>query len=73
MYLGSRFESAELWRSDVGSVMQQFVFSTFSNKQEVEATLITAEHVLPLHTHMHTHTDSKVRYEEQLFILQNTL
>lgn len=50
MYLGSRFESAELWRSEVGSVVQQFVFHEFSNEQEVKTALVTAEHVLPLHT-----------------------
>lgn len=31
----------------MGSVVQ-FVFNTFSKVQEVETTLITAEHVLPL-------------------------
>lgn len=51
VYLRSRFKSAELRRSDVGSVMQLFVLDTFSHEQEVEAALITAEHMLLLQTH----------------------
>lgn len=59
VYLRSRFKSAELCRSDVGSVMQLFVLDTFSNEQEVEAALITAEDMLLLQTHTHiTQSDS---------------
>lgn len=46
----------------MGSVVQQFVFHKFSNEQEVKTALVTAEHVLPLHTQ----TD-KVRHEKQCF------
>ena len=35
----------------MGSVVQEFMFDTFSNEQEVETALITAEHVLLLNTH----------------------
>lgn len=58
VYLRSGFKSAELCRFDVGSVMQLFVLDTFSNEQEVEAALITAEHMLLLQTH----TENTVRF-----------
>lgn len=46
----------------MGSVVQQFVFHKLSNKQEVKTALVTAEHVLPLHTQTDT-----VRREKQWF------
>lgn len=52
-HLGSWFEPDELRWSDVGSVVN-LVLDTFSDVQEVETTLITAEHVLLLHTQTHT-------------------
>lgn len=51
VYLGSRFESGELWGSDVGSVVQQVVFCSLSGVQEVQTALVTAEHVLLLQRH----------------------
>lgn len=44
----------------MGSVVQEFMFNTFSNEQEVETALITAEHVLFLNTHRKTGVKSSI-------------
>lgn len=61
MYLGSRFESGELWRSDVGSVVQQVVFCSLSGVQEVQTALVTAEHILLLQRHKQSVTCDECR------------
>lgn len=43
----------------MGPVVQQFVFNTFSDEQEVETALIAAEHMLPLHMHARTHKQTQ--------------
>lgn len=51
-YLGPWFQPAQLRGSDVGSVMQPLVLHTLSYKQEVEAALTAAKHLLPLRGRM---------------------
>lgn len=50
VYLGSRFESAELRWSDVRPVIQNSVLNQLFYVQEVETTFITAKLALLLQT-----------------------
>lgn len=47
-YLCPRFQPTQLGGFDVGSVVQPLMLHTLSHKQEVEAALTAAKHLLSL-------------------------